>query len=173
MDIYLTVEEKYLQAVEELNYGELPKSLQYFQEIVSADPDYARAHFQLGCFYQYQFKNYQTAGYHYKMCVELEPEFPDVYEHYLKLLITLKMYRLIDITAEKALTVPGVSEARIYELLGLNAEKLFDYSKAESFFKKAELTTESKTDQGLVQEHLERVRDKQKSKKKMIYAYQG
>ena len=69
MDILYTVEEKYLQATEELNYGELPKALHLFNEIINADPEYARAYYQLGCFYHYQFKNYQTAGYYYKKCI--------------------------------------------------------------------------------------------------------
>lgn len=89
MEFLYTMDEKYLQAIEELYYGELPKAMHLFNEIVQADPEYARAHYQLGSCYFYQFKNYQTAGYYYKKCIELEPAFPDVYEHYLKLLMVL------------------------------------------------------------------------------------
>ena len=70
MDILYTVEEKYLQAVEELNYGELPKALHLFHEIVNAEPAYARAYYQLGSIYHYHFKNFQSAGYYYKKCIE-------------------------------------------------------------------------------------------------------
>ena len=106
MDIYLTVEEKYLQAVEEISYGENPRALQLLNEIVSADPLYARAHFQMGKLYYYEIKDYQAAGYHFKTCAELEPNFPDVYEHYLHLLVFLNMERQVQMVKDKALQVP-------------------------------------------------------------------
>lgn len=172
MEILYTVEEKYLQAIEELNYGELPKALRLFNEIISADPAYARAYYQLGCFYHYQFKDYQTAGYHYKKCIDMEPTFPDVYEHYLKLVVTLEMHKLIIIIADKAIGVPGVCIANIYECLGLYEEKQQHYEAAAMQYKKAALSTSSQNDHNLIKEHLKRITDKQKSAKKMVYAYQ-
>jgi len=38
MESYYTVEEKFLQAVEEVNYGEPAKGLQLLKEIVEHDP---------------------------------------------------------------------------------------------------------------------------------------
>lgn len=173
MDILYTVEEKYLQAIEELHYGELPKALHFFHEIVNSDPEYARAYYQLGSFYYYQFKNYQTAGYYYKKCIELEADFPDVYEHYLKLLITLKMHKPAQSIAEKALTVPGVCKAHIYESLGLNAEELQDFVTAREYYKQATLATASQTEHELFQDHLKRIKDKQTANLSMVYAYQS
>ena len=173
MDILYTVEEKYLQATEELNYGELPKALHLFNEIINNDPDYARAYYQLGCFYHYQFKNYQTAGYYYKKCIELEAEFPDVYEHYLRLLITLKMTNLVNRIAEKALVIAGVCQAQIYESLGLYAEEQQHLDEAMLHYKKASLITSSQNEHSLFQDHLKRIGDKQKANQNMVYAYQG
>ncbi|WEK20534.1 MAG: hypothetical protein P0Y49_05205 [Candidatus Pedobacter colombiensis] len=173
MDILYTVDEKYLQAIEELNYGELPKALHYFNEIINIDPDYARAYYQLGCFYYYQFKNYQTAGYYFKKCIMLEAEFPDVYVHYLKLLITLKMYKSVELIAEKAFAVPGVCTAEIYEHLGLNAEMQQDFATAKEQYKLAVLVAASDTEHNLFKDHLKRVNDKLRTNKSMIYAYQG
>ncbi|HWW43058.1 hypothetical protein [Pedobacter sp.] len=171
MDILYTVEEKYLQAVEELNYGELPKALHYFNEIINAEPDYARAHYQLGCFYHYQFKNFQTAGYHYQKCVELEPEFPDVYEHYLKLVVTLKMHKLVEQIAEKALAVPGANKAQIYENLGIYAEEQQDLQTAKEQYKKAALSAVSSTDHSLYQDHIKRITAKKIAGQTMTYTY--
>ncbi len=172
MDILYTVEEKYLQAIEELNYGELPKALHLFNEIINADPEYARAYYQLGCFYHYQFKDYQTAGYHYKKCIDLEPTFPDVYEHYLKLVVTLEMHKLINIIADKAIAVPGVSKASIHESLGLYEERQQRFVEAAVHYKKAALSTASQSDHNLFNDHLKRITDKQKSSQQMVYAYQ-
>lgn len=172
MDILYTAEEKYLQAVEELYYGELPKALHYFNQIVNSDPTYARAHYQLGSCYFYQFKNYQLAGYHYKECIALEPEFPDAYEHYLKLLITLKMHKSIVLIAEKALKIPGVCKANIYESLGLMAEEQQDFAKAKEQYRLATMATASPTDHGLFKDHLKRISDKQKANLNVIYKYE-
>lgn len=173
MDILYTVDEKYLQGIEELHYGELPKALHLFNEIINIDPGYARAYYQLGCFYYYQFKNYQTAGFYFKKCIALEAEFPDVYTDYLKLLVTLKMYKSVELIAEKALHVPGVSKAEIYGQLGLNAEMQHDFVLAKEKYKLALLATDSDTDHVLFKDHLKRVDDKLHAKKSMVYAYQS
>ena len=173
MDILYTVEEKYLQAIEELQYGELPKALHYFHEIINSDPEYARAYYQLGCFYQYQFKNFQTAGYYYKKCIELEAEFPDVYEHYLKLVIDLKMHKSIHHIAEQALATPGVCKADIYECLGLYAEEQQNFVMAKEQYKLAALATSCQTDHDLFNGHLKRISDKQHANLNITYAYQG
>jgi len=173
MDFLYTIDEKYLQAIEELYYGELPKAMHFFNEIVNADPTYARAYYQLGSCYYYQFKNYQTAGYYYKKCIELEPSFPDVYEHYLKLLIVLKMNKSVEQVAQQALKVHGVRQDLIYENLGLYAEEQQDYSQAKAYFQKASLIAPSTQIHSHLKEHLERITDKQKAKQQMVYAYQG
>ncbi len=66
MDTYYNIEEKYLLAVEELKYGETPKSLQLLNEVIANDPLHARAHFQLGKIYYYDLNDYNTAGFHFK-----------------------------------------------------------------------------------------------------------
>lgn len=173
MDILYTVDEKYLQAVEELHYGELPKALHFFNEIINTDPDYARAYYQLGSFYYYQFKNYQTAGFYYKKCMELEAGFPDVYEHYLKLLITLKMHKSIQQVAEKALDIPGVCKANIYESLGLYAEENQNLNFAMEQYRLAAMATSCHTEHTLYEEHLKRIANKLQEKNPVQYTYQG
>lgn len=173
MDIYTTVEEKYLQAIEELHWGELPQALQYFNEIIVFDPDYARAYFQLGHIYQTRFKDYKTAGYYYKRCIELDPDFPEVYKPYLKLVITLKMNKLVKQVAEKALLVPGVNESHIYECLGLYAEQQQHFIEAANYFKKAELFNAVQEEQSTLREHQTRIKSKMNSTKVMIYDLQG
>ncbi|MEJ2880673.1 hypothetical protein [Pedobacter sp. GR22-6] len=173
MDILYSVDEKYLQAMEELRYGELPKALHFFNTIIELDPDYARAYYQLGSCYYYQFRNYQTAGYYYKKCIDLEPLFPDVYVHYLKLLITLKMHKAIDATVQKALAVPGISETEVYELLGNYAEQQLDFDAAKAHYQKASLASSDQDEHASFQGHVKRIAQKEHSRKKMVYAYQG
>lgn len=173
MDIYTTVEEKYLQAIEELHWGELPKALQYFKQVIAFDEDYARAYFQLGNIYLNHFKDYKTAGYYYKRCIELDADFPDAYEPYLEIVVTLKMHRLVKQVAERALSVPGVSETRIYESLGLYAERLQNFEEAASYFKKAEFFNEETDETKVFKEHQIRLKNKMNSTKAVFYDLQG
>jgi tetratricopeptide (TPR) repeat protein len=172
MDILYNVDERYLQAVEELMYGDLPKALHYFSAIIDTDPDHARAHYHVGCCYYYHFKDYQTAGYYFKKCIELEPGFPDVYSVYLKLLITLKIHKAIYPTADKALLIPGVNEAEIFETLGNYAEKNQDLVKAKEHYQKAAAATTDQNHHRGIKDHIIRVADKQNAKRKVVYAYQ-
>ncbi|GAB3931619.1 tetratricopeptide repeat protein [Mucilaginibacter myungsuensis] len=171
MDILYNVDELYLQALDELNYGETPKAMHYFNTIIGKDPDYARAYYQLGHLYFYEFKNYQTAGFYLKKCIELDPNFPDVYVHYLKLLITLKMQKSIQQTADKAITTPGVCHACIYEQLGAYAEQCLDLVTAEVHYQKAAALATDPDEADDLQKHIKRVSGKVKAKQKMVYSY--
>lgn len=172
MDIYVTADEKYLQAIEELHWGELPKALQYFNELINFDTNYARAYYQLGNIYHEHFKNFQNAGYYYKRCIELEADFPDVYEPYLKLVITLKMHKSVNQIANKALSTSGVCEAHVYESLGLYAEQMGNFTDAASYFKKAELANSGSDELSTFIEHQKRIKLKINSTKAMIYDLQ-
>ncbi|GAB2688935.1 hypothetical protein GCM10027037_09460 [Mucilaginibacter koreensis] len=172
MDILYQADEKYLQAVEELTYGELPKALHLFNNLIDTEPDHARAHYQLGSLYHYQFKNYQTAGYHYKTCITVEPQFPDVYVHYLNLLITLKMYKSIYPTANNALRTPGVCESDIYIVLGNYEEIQHNWKEAQQHYLKAGSSTAESSQYNIAQDHLKRLASKQDGLRRMKYTYQ-
>jgi len=119
MDTYYTIEEKYLQAVDEVCFGEIPKGLKLLNEIICNDLFYARAHYQVGKIYYYEIKDYQTAGFHFKTCLELEPSFPDVYFHFMHLVVFMNMEKQVFDIATKALTTQGVNSADIYTIFRL------------------------------------------------------
>src|ERR1700761_9405141 len=160
MDTYYTIEEKYLQAIDELSYGESPKALKLLNEIVTHEPLYARAHYQLGLIYYYNIEDYQIAGYHFRLCTEIEPLFPDVYYHYLRLIVFLDMKKLINIIAEKALNTPGVNAAAINNLLGLAAEKSKNWNEAINNYRKASLESFSKKEKDNAEESIDRIKSK-------------
>ena len=160
MDTYYTIDEKYLQAVEEYQYGETPKSLQLLNEIIAAEPLYARAYYQLGLIYYYQLKDYQQAGYCFKTCAELEPMFPDVYVHYLKLLAFLNMEKALEAASSKALQTPGVDQCNVYILLGKQAEKNQKLTAANTYYEQAYAIATRKSALQYIDESLERLEDK-------------
>jgi tetratricopeptide (TPR) repeat protein len=160
MDIYLTLEEKFLKALDKINYGKTPKALQLLNEIIADDPFYARAHYQLGKIYYYDINDYQAAGYHFKTCIELEPSFPDVYEHYLRLLVFLSMDKQVPAVKEKALAVAGVNKSYIHYLTGLHAEKKREWSDALAAYQEAFMSAVGKHDKETAENCIERVKAK-------------
>ena len=162
MNTYYTIEEKYLQAVDKIGVGKTPKALKLLNEIVSNDPLYARAHYQLGKINYYDLEDYQAAGYHFKTCMELEPSFPANYYHYLNLLVFLNMQKAVKTVAEKALTVNGVDFADIHDLLGLSAEKNKRWQEALDAYEQALEEATYKKDREKIEESIGRVKAKMK-----------
>jgi len=169
MDIYLTIEEKYLQAVDKLDYGYNKKTMRLLNEIIAAEPLYARAHYQLGKLYYYEIKDYQAAGYHFKTCAELEPSFPDVYGDYLHLLVFLDMGKQVQLVKEKALNVAGVEAAYIHYLSGLHAEKKAEWDAAIAAYNEAFMQATSKYEKDTAEESIERVKAKKSRARKFNY----
>lgn len=169
MDTYYTVEEKYLQAVDELTYGETPKALNLLNELITNDPLYGRAHFQMGKIYYYDLKDYQTAGYHFKTCMEVDPLFSDNYFDYLSLVIFLKMDKQVNIIANAAMKTPGIDLSSIYELLGLYAEKNKHWGKAIISYRNAYMEATTKEQLESTEESIGRV--KLKMRQGIVYQY--
>jgi tetratricopeptide (TPR) repeat protein len=169
METYYTIEEKYLQVLDELSYGERPRALKLLNEIITNEPGYARAHFQLGMLYYYSIEDYQAAGYHFKRFAELEPEFPELYEHYLRLVVFLGMNKMVAVIAGKALSVKGVNIAVIYGLLGLFAEKKKQWQEATDHYRKALLESTDQDEQKTMEEDIKRVNAKRLTERKYIY----
>jgi tetratricopeptide (TPR) repeat protein len=169
MNTYYTIEEKYLQATDKLDYGKTPKALQLLNEIISNDPFYAKAHYQLGKIYYYDLEDHQTAGYHFKTCMELDPAFPANYFHYLNLVVFLNMEPQVSYIAAKALTVPGVNTADIYNLLGLSAEKNKKWEKALTAYNDAFDAATYKNQREKIEDSIERIKTKMQRSKGYQY----
>ena len=169
MDNYYSIEEKYLQAVDELSFGETPKGLNILNQIITDEPFFARAHYQLGMIHYYKIQDYQTAGYHFKTCMELEPSFPDNYTHYLDLVVFLGMEKSVSAISAQALTTPGVNKARIFDLLGLFYEKQKDWNKALGYYQEAFMDVTEKDERKDIEDSLKRVRLKMKQKQAYTY----
>jgi len=169
MNTYYTVEEKYLHAIEKIDYGKSPKGMRLLKEIIENDPFYARAHFQLGKIYYYELNDYQSAGYHFKTCMELEPSFPDNYFHYLELVVFLNMGKQVNVIAAKALSVPGVNKADVYDLLGLFFEKEKNWKKALDAYEQAFIEATDTDEQKDIEKAITRVKSKMERNKAYQY----
>ena len=169
MNTYYTIEGKYLKAVEKLDYGRNSKALQLFKEILENEPLHARTHFQLGKIYYYEMNDYQTAGFHFKTCLELEPSFPDNYFDYLHLAVFLNMKKMVTALAEQALNTRGVDAADIYDLLGLFFEKNKNWTKALDAYQNAFIEVTDKRQRSDIEESLDRLKAKMQNSQSYQY----
>ena len=108
----------------------------------------------------YEIKDYQTAGYHFKTCMELEPTFPDVYFHFIHLLVFMNMEKQVLNVISKALCTPGVNLAEIYKLQGLFFEKNKNWQKAIQAYTNAFYEVTDKKAQEIIEDSLDRVNEK-------------
>jgi len=171
MDIYVTIEERYVQAVEELRYGEAAKALRLFNDLVASDESYARAYFQLGIINFYYIKDYQAAGYYFNRCIETEPGFPDVYEDFMKLLVFLNMEKKAKNIAARSLQIAGTNQRLIYQQLGLLEEKGQRWNAALDYYRKAYSYSLEKDDAEDSKADIQRVKDKISQASKFVYNY--
>lgn len=169
METYYTTDEKYMQAIEEYWYGESAKALQMLNQIIANDATYARAHHFLGKINFENVKDYQTAGYHFKTCMELEPSFPDNYIKYLELVVFLQMDKQVKLVAAAALKVAGVNRATIHQQLGLHAEKSRSFGEALKAYNNAFMEATDKEEMEEIEESIKRVKSKMQSVLKYQY----
>ncbi|MXV52454.1 hypothetical protein GS399_15875 [Pedobacter sp. HMF7647] len=170
MDIYCTIEERYIQATEELRYGEAAKALRLFNELLIADTAYARTYFQIGIINYYYIKDYQAAGYYFSECIKLDPGFPDVYTDFIKLLVFLNMQKKAKQIAFKAMEVAGVGQRLIYQQLGLLEEKNQNWSAAINYYQKAYAYSLDKEDADESTADLERAKSKLSKQARFVYS---
>lgn len=173
MNTYYTIEEKYLKAVNKAYYGNTPKALNLLNAIIADDATYARAHHQLGKIYYYDLQDYQTAGFHFKTCMELEPTFPDNYSDYLSLVVFLKMERQVRLISAKALATPGVDIADVYDSLGLFAEKNRQWPEALQAYRNAYMEATEKAEIDKAETSIERVKEKIQQNAAYSYTLSG
>ena len=116
------LEEKFLLAdrlIAENKLGEAAKTL---EDILAEAPDFGKAHNHLGWLYETKFKNLQRAEDHYKHAVKFSPDYTAAYYNYCYLLSSLRKYDELEALLEKAVAVPGINYATIYNEYGLMRE---------------------------------------------------
>jgi tetratricopeptide (TPR) repeat protein len=169
MNIYYTIDERYLKAIEKLNYGNIPKAKLLLEEILEEEPGYGKAHFHLGCIYYEYLVEYPLAVKHMELALQFEPEFPDVYHRYLWMLNELGCHEKLVSLAQKALHVRGICKACVYLELGNSHEKNRNWALALESYQEAYLQALSEYDLNRSKNGAERVTEKRRALQKWNY----
>jgi len=84
-------------------------------------------------------------------------------------MVFLNMEKQFCLVSQKALKVPGVNYASIYNLIGLFAEKKKLWADAIEAYRTALLEATSKNEKDYIEECIERVKEKKRKMKKYNY----
>lgn len=160
MQHLMRLEELLHQANLDIKDGYYEAASKTLEDIINEDPNFGKAYNHLGYLYEAKFKDYDKGETLYRLALEKAPNYPPVYYNYAILLSTLGKFDELEELLTKALEVPGITKATIYNEYGIMYEQQGDLDKAISFYTKAAKTTLSNDILSRVKNSIARCKDK-------------
>ncbi|GAB4251759.1 MAG: hypothetical protein Kow0079_05990 [Vicingaceae bacterium] len=137
-------EDLFQLADKDIKDGYIEQAHKTLEDILKMDPTFGKAHNHLGWLYETKYQDYPKAEEHYKKALELTPNYFSVYYNYAILLSTLNRYDDLNKLLDKALQVPGINKATIYNEYGIMFEQLEEYDLAiKNYQNAAKLTLDN------------------------------
>lgn len=124
------LDEKFFEADQIIKDGKIAQALSILTEVVTEMPEHGRAHNHLGWIYETKYNDYTKAETHYKAALAFAPEYPAVYYNYAVLLATLHRHDDLKVILEKAMALPGINKATIYNEYGIMYEAQSKFAEA-------------------------------------------
>jgi tetratricopeptide (TPR) repeat protein len=161
MNIYLSIEEKYLKAAQKRDYGNTVKALRLLEEVLEEEPSHAKAHYELAMIYSEEFGNSQQAERHLELALRFDPLLSWTYLSLLEVLNAQQKHaRLLEI-GELALKHAEVCNACIGLEIGLSFEKKHEYEEALRHYRFAKRESLCARDTEKAKEAIDRIRNKE------------
>lgn len=120
--------------IKERNYAD---AMQTLEAILAEAPDYGKAYNHLAWLYDTKYRNLSKAAEYYQKCLQYEPEYTPVYLNYASVLSTMNKWNELEDLLSKALGVPGVDKASVYNEYGIMNELRGKYDEAVKNYKEA------------------------------------
>jgi len=131
----LTVKEAFGLAVKNHQEGKIDIAQKLYNQVLKIDPNYAKAHNNLGIIFKGLGEN-QKEKECYEKAIEIDPNYADAHNNLGIILQELGEKQKAKECYEKAIEIdPNYADA--HNNLGVIFEKLEDYNKAKSYYKKA------------------------------------
>ena len=139
MEFYerLKLDDLFYEADAKIKEGHYADAMQTLEAIVADAPDYGKAYNHLAWLYDNKYRNQSKAAEYYQKCLQYEPEYSPVYLNYAAVLSTMNKWSELDELLTKALDVPGVDKASVYNEYGIMNELKGEYDNAVMRYKEA------------------------------------
>ncbi len=162
----LQIEEYYLEALDNLEYGGIVEAKRLFEKIVWEQPEYGRAYNYLGWIYHRYFFDFAQAEEMYNLALKYAPRFPVTYINYMSLLTETDKWEHLKYLLDKADKVTGVKKSVIYFHYGRLYEQNENYEVALEYYADGKQATIEEFELEQFEECIERCQNKQLSNKK-------
>lgn len=156
----LQCDELFFEANQLTRENKTTEAITVLRKILSIDPIYGKAFNHLGWVYETKYQDYAKADEFYKLGLKYSPEYPPVYHNYAVVLSTMHRFDELAELLEKALKVPGINHAKIWNEYGIMYEFQGQFDKAIEAYEKRilYLLDQKSIDQGA--QSIQRVRRK-------------
>jgi tetratricopeptide (TPR) repeat protein len=141
MDHLTKLEEMLDQANLQIKNGKYEDASNILEKIIDIDSNFGKAYNHLGYLYEVKFKEYEKGETLYKLCIEKSPMYPSVYYNYAILLSTLNKWDELKDLLDRALNIPGVTKATIFNEYAIMLEQQGKLDEAIEHYKKAGMST--------------------------------
>ncbi len=112
----------FFQADRLIKENKIGEAKEVLLNVVRHLPKYGRAYNHLGWLFENKYQDYIKAEYYYEQALLNSPEYLPIYYNYPVLLSNLKKFEELEALLTKALEVPGINLATIYNEFGIMHE---------------------------------------------------
>ena len=139
MEFYekLKLDDLFYEADAKIKDGNYADAMQTLEAILAEAPEYGKAYNHLAWLYDTKYRNISKAAEYYAKCLLYEPEYAPVYMNYASVLSTMNKWTELEELLSKALNVPGVDKATVYNEYGIMNELRGNYDEAIKKYKEA------------------------------------
>ncbi len=122
---------KFIKADKLLNdQATFDKALDLLNDILEENPDFGRAHNHIGWIYKNKLSDFKMAEEHYKLAIQLAPDYIHGYRNYAILLSDQGRYNELKDILNKSMELPGINRGSVHNEYGIMYEMLEEYDKA-------------------------------------------
>lgn len=154
------LEEIFQQADLDIKDGYFDSAFRKLEEILVEDPFFGKAYNHMGWMYETKLKDYVKAEECYKKALDTDPNYTATYTNYSILLSTLNKYDELRLLLEKAITIPGVDRANVFNEYGIMYEQMGQYEQAIEHYRKCGEMTLNKDTLSRAMDSIDRCRTK-------------
>lgn len=139
MEFYdkIRLDELFYEADQQIKDQRYADAMQTLEAIIVEAPEYGKAYNHLAWLYENKYRDYKKAEAHYNLCLLHEPEYTPAYLNMAAVLSNMGKWKELETLLKKAIEVPGIDRASVYNESAIMYELQKDYPKAIENYKLA------------------------------------
>lgn len=157
----LDLDRLFFRADNEIKDGLIAEAFDTLTYIIEQDTEYGKAYNHLGWLYETKYKDYKRAEECYRLALKYAPDYLAIYLNYAILLSTIEKFDDLSSLLEKALKVPGINKAKIWNEYGIMHEIQGKYADAIGAYKQAAIHSLNNDDIVTYEQSIQRSQKKQ------------